>query len=299
MTRLLPSPIRWQLLAGMFALLLLGYTHFQSAPVQAQEETTASAPAEPTATETAPSDDQSLSILKLYFGGGLFMFPITILAIIALTAAIERSIGIRRSKVLPEGLVTALGQLGTTAGGFDPRKAFRICQQYPSAASRVIRTMLLKVGRPISEIEHCVVESSNREATRLYANVRWLNLTAATAPLLGLLGTIQGMILAFHRMSTLTQGADKAVELSSGIYVALVTTFAGLVVAIPSVMFSHYFEGRIQTLFSEIDELVFNLLPQVERYEGRVRFSRQQGEEETPEPPVAASAPTGPPVASK
>ena len=61
---------------------------------------------------------------------------------------------------------------------------------------------------------------------------------------------------------------------------ALVTTLGGLAVAIPAAIFAHYFEGRIQTLFHQIDELLFNLMPQIERYEGRVRFSRSLNESE-------------------
>jgi biopolymer transport protein ExbB len=138
----------------------------------------------------------------------------------------------------------------------------------------------------VAEIETAVQQTADREATRLYQNVRWLNLASTTGTLLGLLGTIQGMILAFHRMTGLDPGADKATELSAGIYTALVTTFAGLCVAIPAVMAAHYFEGRIQTLFMEIEELVQSLLPQVERYEGRVRF----GKGGTAEEPLAEAA---------
>jgi biopolymer transport protein ExbB len=143
--------------------------------------------------------------------------------------------------------------------------------------------MLLRIGRPVAEIESAVQHASDREATRLYRNVRWLNLAATTGTLLGLLGTIQGMILAFHRMTGLPPGADKAQELSAGIYTALVTTFAGLCVAIPAVALAHYFEGRIQVLFGEVAELVQSLIPQVERYEGRVRFGKAAEEADEPQ----------------
>lgn len=236
----------------------------------------APAASEPTPAVASPTNnDGSINLIKLYFAGGIFMYPITALSILAATFVVERFLGLRRSRVMPEELVTALGQLGGSQGGFDPRKAYRLCQQFPSAASTVLRSMLLKIGRPLSEIEHTVKETADREATRLYANVRWINLAASMAPLLGLLGTVQGMIMAFHMMTIMDENANQAKILAEGIYTALVTTFAGLVVAIPAAMFSHYFEGRIQTMFHEIDELVFSLLPQVERYEGRVRFSRQ------------------------
>jgi biopolymer transport protein ExbB len=126
-----------------------------------------------------------------------------------------------------------------------------------------------------------VAHASQREADKLYANVRWLNISASLATMLGLIGTIQGMIMAFQQLTTLAAGTDRTQVLAAGIYTALVTTFAGLSVAIPSAFFSHYFEGRIQSAFHEIDELIFSLVPLLERYEGRVRFSRQGGDGES------------------
>lgn len=227
--------------------------------------------------ELLPDDagGSGINFFMLMVQGGYFMIPIAVMSLIAVTAAIERAIGLRRARVLPKGLVAALGQLGVSAGGFDPKKAYRICQQFPSAAATVIRAMLLKVGRPQSEVEHAVSEASQREAERLFANVRWINLAAAVTPLLGLLGTVWGMIVAFHDTTTLAPGQNKAEFLATGIYIALVTTLGGLMVAIPAAVVSHLFEGRIQSLFHQIDEMVFNLLPQVERFEGRLRFNRQ------------------------
>lgn len=223
------------------------------------------------------------------------MIPIAALSLLAVTMIIERLIGLRRQRVLPYALLDGLEALGNAAGGFDPRKAYRLCQQHPSAAASVVRALLLKVGRPLAEVEHTVAEASEREADRLYRNIRWLNLAAALAPLLGLLGTVQGMIIAFHQTTVLEPGQNKSILLAEGIYTALVTTFAGLVVAIPSALFSHYFEGRIQSLFHEIDELVFNLLPQIERYEGRMRFARQTDASES----ILAEQRTAPPAEAR
>jgi biopolymer transport protein ExbB len=157
--------------------------------------------------------------------------------------------------------------------------------------------MLLKVGRPHSEVEHAVKEASDREAQRLYNNVRWLNLCAAVAPLFGLMGTVWGMIRAFHDTTQLLPGQNKADYLAEGIYLALVTTLAGLAVAIPSAILSHYFESRIVSLFHQVDELLFNLLPQVERFEGRVRFAHAPQTGEDGRAPAAARSPTKePPV---
>ncbi len=231
-----------------------------------------------------PAEAEGLNLFTLLFKGGIFMIPLLALSILVVTVTIERFIALRRSRILPPDLITALGQLGGPQGAFDPRKAYRLCQQFPSAAANVIRSMLLKVGRPHSEVEHAVAEASEREADRLYSMVKWLVLAAAVAPLIGLLGTVWGMIDAFHGFTQLEISANRSEVLASGIYTALVTTLAGLTVAIPAAIFAHYFESRITTLFHEIDEMLFNLLPQIERYEGRVRFGRQMGESEFPGP---------------
>jgi biopolymer transport protein ExbB len=222
--------------------------------------------------------EEGINFFALLLQGGWFMVPIGLLSLLVVTIVIERGLALRRDRVLPVGLIHDLGRTGGSQGAFDPREAYRICQRYPSAASNVVRSMLLKVGRPHSEVEHTVAEASEREAERLYANVRWLNLAAAVAPLFGLLGTVWGMIDAFHRTTQLMPGQNKADQLATGIYMALVTTFGGLMVAIPAAISAHYFEGRIQKLFHHIDEMLFNLLPQIERYEGRVRFSRHMGD---------------------
>jgi biopolymer transport protein ExbB len=224
--------------------------------------------------------DKSINLFQLAIAGGIFMIPIFGLSLLSGTFVIERFIGLRRSRLLPEALVSALGQLGGSQGSFDPRRAYKICQEYPSAAANVIRAMLLKVGRPVSEIESTVAQASQREADRLYANVRWLNISASLATMLGLIGTIQGMIMAFHELTILDAGTDRTQVLAAGIYTALVTTFAGLSVAIPTAFCSHYFEGRIQGAFRDIDELIFSLVPQLERYEGRLRFNRHAGDGE-------------------
>jgi biopolymer transport protein ExbB len=263
------------------------------APMASDEPLDQAAPATPVRQEI-----EGIKIFSLIVKGGWFMLPIFLMSFLVVTFTIERFIALRRDKVIPHELITRLGQLGGTQGGFDPRQAYRLCQQFPSTAATVIRAMLLKVGRPHSEVEHAVSEASEREAERIYANVRWLNLAAAVTPLLGLMGTVWGMIRAFHDTTQLAPGQNKADYLAEGIYVALVTTLGGLAVAIPAAILSHYFEGRITAMFHQIDELLFNLLPQVERYEGRVRFSQKQGEERAAPPPAEAEVPPTPQPAS-
>ena len=283
-TKLIP----WLLLVGVLGIAA-AVTN-EASYAQVAEETPGPAPLDPSDAGNAPppaedigQDDvalpaplaerSELNLLDLIAKGGFLMIPIGVMSLIVVAVVIERLIGMRRSRVLPPRLVRSLGQLSESPGSFDPRKAYRLCQQYPSAASNVIKAMLLKVGRPHSEVEHTVVEASQREAERMHASIRWLHLAAAVTPLLGLLGTVWGMIRAFHDTTILGPEQNKAEYLAEGIYVALVTTLAGLSVAIPAAVCAHYFEGRVQSLFHRIDELLFNLMPQIERYEGRVRFS--------------------------
>lgn len=214
---------------------------------------------------------ERIDVWELYLAGGVLMIPITLMSLLTVAISLERLLGLRRRKVLAPRLLRQLRHLAAEPEGLDPRQAFWFCQHDPSTASRVIRAMLLKVGRPLPEVEHAMAEASEREAARLYSNVRWLNLCASVTPLVGLLGTVQGMIQAFFVTAHLPVGVNRAESLAQGIYVALVTTFGGLVVAIPAAILAHLFEGRIQRLFRELDEMLVGLLPQFERFEGKVR----------------------------
>jgi biopolymer transport protein ExbB len=256
----------------------------------------ATAPATSTAPVTRVHEDEGLNFFRLMVSGGWLMIPIFAMSLVVVVVSIERAISLRRSRVLPLLLVKELGSLAESQNAFDPREAYRICQRYPSAAANVVKAMLLKVGRPHSEVEHTVAEASEREAERLYGLVRWLNLATTVTPMLGLLGTVWGMIECFHRTSLLAPGQNKAQELATGIYIALVTTYSGLLVAIPASILAHFFEGRIQKLFHQIDEMLYSLLPQVERFEGRVRFGRGPGDGH-PVPSLAEPPPLAQPPA--
>lgn len=259
---------------------------------------------DPSAETTAPQQKEEIGtqqMLELMVdkNSRWLMLPIALFALIALVFGVERTIAIRRAKIMPGELVAALGEASRSSGGLDPRKAYKICQQYPSTASNVIRAALLKVGRPHAEVEHTVKDASEREAEKLYANVRPLSLAAGVSPLLGLLGTVFGMIQAFAQTASGAVATNKAEQLAEGIYTALVTTFAGLCVAIPAAVLAHWLEGRIQANFREIDELLLNMLPQLEQYEGKLRLRRNSmegpAEDEERTPAAAAPAKNGSP----
>lgn len=216
------------------------------------------------------------TIWDLAVAGGYFMIPIAICSIVVVAFALERWIGLRPAKILPPDLLQELERLNSDEKGLDPRQAYKLCQKHKSPLANVIRSAILKVGRPHAEVEKTVEDAVAREASLMAANIRPINVCASIAPLLGLLGTVQGMIMAFMVTSTTTAtGTAKAQELAQGIYTALVTTFAGLSVAILAVLCAHYLEGSIERLLRDMEELFLEILPQFERYEGKLRVTRR------------------------
>jgi biopolymer transport protein ExbB len=223
------------------------------------------------------------TLWQLFLAGGLLMWPIVAMSLVVVTFGIERLVALRRGRFVPAGLRDGIAAL--VAAGFDPRKAYRTCREFPSAGAAVLEAMLEKVGRPVPEIERAAEVAKDREASRLYANIRPISLAVTVTPLLGLLGTVQGMIMAFYTTANLEAGANRAAELASGIYVALITTFAGLCVAIPAAVIAHYLEGRILRGFRTVDELVDAVLPQLERYENKGRLTAAQLAAQPPQVP--------------
>ncbi len=219
----------------------------------------------------SPSPANGIDFFSLLVKGGVFMIPIGLVSLMVVTLVFDRLIGLRSGRMLPGSLRRSLLQL-TRHGDLDPRDVYRVCGESTSAGSRIIRAMVVKTGRPQPEIQAATSEASQREADRAYSHVRWLNLCAGISPLLGLLGTVWGLIRAFHDTTQLTAGQNRADFLAVGIYEALVTTLAGLIVAIPAAVASHFFEGRITKLFGSIEELASELMMRLERFEGRTRF---------------------------
>jgi biopolymer transport protein ExbB len=272
---------RISLLLAAFAIVAASHAALSQDDVMSEadaqfEEAMKSPEAKPAETPLAPLPPAAKppNLLELWMMGGPLMIPITFMSFVVVVFAAERGLALRRRKVIPPALVASLNEVANQSGGFDPNQAYKVCQQHPSAAANVVRAVLLKLGRPAAELEHAAKEASEREATRLYRNVRPINLATTVTPLLGLLGTVQGMIECFYKTANLGASANVRQELANGIYVALVTTFGGLVVAIPAAVLAHYFEGRIQAHFYEIDELLLNLLPRLEQFEGKIRLSQ-------------------------
>ncbi len=214
----------------------------------------------------------NLNFLKLLIDGGALMIPIAIMSLLVVAVALERMLALRRGKLIPRGLRRELRRASESSDPVSPHGMFQLTEQYPSAAARILQSLLSKVGRPIPEMEAAVAEGTQREADHLYSNVRWLTLAAAVTPLIGLLGTVWGMIIAFYNTTQLGAGTNKAEFLAEGIYVALVTTLGGLAVAIPAAIFAHYFEGKISKVLALIETDLKRIIPRFEDQEGHARY---------------------------
>ena len=229
----------------------------------------ATAPAKP---EPNAGLDNELSFLNLVVKGGVLMIPLGILSLIVVAMTLDRFIALRRERILPSRIRRGIELMLESGKAVDPQEVYQLALRYPSAAGRVLEAMLQKVGRPVAELESSTSETCQREADRMYHNVRWLSLATTVAPLMGLLGTVWGMIIAFYNTTQLGAGKNKSEFLAEGIYIAFVNTLGGLAVAIPAVIFAYYFEGRITNLVGRVEELVRRLIPRFERFEGKVRY---------------------------
>jgi biopolymer transport protein ExbB len=218
------------------------------------------------------SQPSGIDLLTLITRGGSFMIPIGLMSLLVVTLAAERIISLRLNKVMPPALITDLEELADPIDRFNPSAAYQACLDHPSSAARVITSMLMRTGQPLGDIERAATETVQREADQHAAPIRWLTLAAAATPLMGLLGTVWGMIVAFHESTTLTPDRSRSDQLSEGIYTALVTTLAGLIVAIPAAILALYLENRLTRLFHHVEQLAFEIAPGLDRFTGRRRL---------------------------
>jgi biopolymer transport protein ExbB len=195
--------------------------------------------------------------LDFAVAGGPLMIPIAFCSVLWMAFLVERLLATRRGKVLPQALATSLKTLGG-AGDFDAVRASSVLDAHPSTAATILRTAIRHLDGPRQDLELAVNSVAQREARILRRYVRIFAVIASVAPLLGLLGTVQGMIQAFRVVSSVGLGAGR--NLAPGIYVALITTAGGLLVAIPSLITYYWFIARVDRQLHEIDTLAIDLV---------------------------------------
>jgi biopolymer transport protein ExbB len=184
--------------------------------------------------------------------GGALMWPILLCSVVTFTFALERFVMLRRGRVIPNRFLNPF-MVDLESGKLTRDSAVERCRSNGSPVALVILSAVRRWGRPMSEIEQAINEGGEREVLSLRRNLRALHGSANLSTLLGLLGTVIGMILAFNQVAV-ASGQPRAEMLSTGIAQALLTTAFGLAVAIPSLFLHAYFSGRVERLVYEIDQ---------------------------------------------
>jgi biopolymer transport protein ExbB len=200
--------------------------------------------------------------------GGWVMIPIGGVSVLALGLFLERIFTLRRVKVFPTDLVLRVREL-IVARRFS--EALTVCQQNGSSIALILSAAFIRQGEPRNRIKEAVEERGRAEAGRLDRFIEGLGTIAAIAPLLGLLGTVLGMIDVFRIVDNYTKANPGAPVdpglLATGIWKALITTAAGLVVAIPSFVGYKYLVTRINRLILEMEESASDLTDLFLRFE--------------------------------
>lgn len=231
-------------------------------PVYAQNpDRTAPDPLSSSPVTPAPGSQSEViaeNMLEIFRQGGPLMWALAAGSIIMLTFFIERLIALQRSRVIPHGFVTGfMQQLENRT--LKKEEALTRCLENNSPVARVFAYAINKWNRPAREIEQAVLDGGQREVSHLRRNLRVLNAVATVSPLLGLLGTVLGMIYTFQKIASDSTGMGNAEQLAAGISMALLTTAAGLTVAIPALLSYLYFVGRVDRLVGEIDDLSYRV----------------------------------------
>jgi biopolymer transport protein ExbB len=193
------------------------------------------------------------SMLSVFHDGGILMYPIAICSFALTVFVFERFISLRRGRVIPGPFVKRfLEQL--REGQLDREKAIKLCEENKSPVAVVFAAAAKKWGKTSVEVEQAILDAGERVTNQLRKHLRLFSGISQVTPLLGLLGTVLGMIVSFNAIAT--AGAEGQRELmAGGIAQALITTAAGMLVAIPALLAYLYFLGRVDTLITEIDAL--------------------------------------------
>jgi biopolymer transport protein ExbB len=191
------------------------------------------------------------NLIHIIHQGGPLMVPILICSFILLIFTFERLLSLRRRRIIPRPFVRRfLHQLQERS--IDRDEAWQLCRDNGSPVAQVFAGAVQKWGRPAVEVEQGIIDAGERVSNGLRRYLRLLNGVATVSPLLGLLGTVLGMIQAFNDIAT-ADAMGKPELLAAGIGQALITTASGLTVAIPALIFYMFFLSRVDRLVMDID----------------------------------------------
>jgi len=193
------------------------------------------------------------SLWDMIVAGGPLVIPILVCSFVLLIFVFERTVSLRKGRVIPRPFVKRfLQQL--REGQLDRDKALELCEENSSEVAKVFAAAVRKWGRPAVEVEQAIIDAGERASQQLNRYLRVINGVATVSPLVGLLGTVWGMMEAFNAIAT-SDAMGRPELLAAGISQALVTTAAGLFVAIPALILYMFFVGRVDRLIMDIDAL--------------------------------------------
>ena len=201
------------------------------------------------------------NLLEAMKDGGLLMIPIAFCSFVLCVFVFERAISLRRGRVIPGPFVKRfIQQLEESKLNRD--EALERCEENGSSVAEVFAAAVRKWGRPSVEVEQAIIDAGERITHTLRRYLRLLNGISTISPLLGLLGTVLGMIRAFNAIAT-ADAMGRPELLATGISQALLTTAAGMTVAIPALIAYLFFTSRVDRLIIEIDALGQRVVEQI------------------------------------
>lgn len=190
-----------------------------------------------------------LNLWDLTLKGGFFMIPLLLLSILAIYVFVERLLVIRKAACEDH---TFMDRIKDYIHDGEIDTALKLCKKTDTPAARLIAKGISRLGRPMNDVLVAIENVGNIEIARLEKGFPWLATTAAGAPMIGFLGTVTGMVRAFYNMASAGNNAD-ITTLSGGIYEALVTTVAGLVVGIIALFAYNYLVARVDGVMNQLE----------------------------------------------
>ncbi len=199
--------------------------------------------------QDAASQAPSLSFFDMAMKGGWLMIPLFLLLFLAIYIFIERLLVLNKASQDDPSFMERIKDY-LQAGNID--SAMKLCKKTQSPSSRMIEKGITRIGRPLSDVQIAIENVGNVEVAKLEKGLPVLASAAGGAPMIGFLGTVMGMVQAFYDMSTAGSNVDITV-LSSGIYVAMVTTVGGLIVGISAYFAYNYLVSRIKRIMDKLE----------------------------------------------
>jgi biopolymer transport protein ExbB len=198
---------------------------------------------------TNSSSGDSLSVIDLAIKGGFMMIPIAVLWVLAIYLFIERILLINKANEDPDAFMARVKEL-VLRGDINGARA--LCAQTNTPVSRMIEKGISRIGSPLKNIEASIENVAKIEVFKLEKNLATLATVSGAAPMMGFLGTVIGMVEAFISISQ-EEGSVSPKLLSSGIYTAMITTVAGLIVGIIAYLAYNYLVSRVQKVIHKME----------------------------------------------